>query len=185
MELGEWYIFWSGHQNGKSEGKKRLNQHDNLLSFWMKRKGWFWIWMNYFIGLKWKGFLHLLVTFTIYFLLLLLNAMPIFNCKVPFQNFFKSFVLKMPERFWKISTPICSLAKNIHHTLLSLVITFSPTLTLVFGTLTIIIIIIIIINHNIITQLCLEGLGTSPRSAMTNLFNSLGFCFTSHSLALI
>lgn len=70
----------------------------------------------------------------------------------------------------------------MHHTLLSLVISFSPTLTTAFGTLTII---IINNNHNIITQLCLEGLGTSPRSAMTNLFSSLGFCFTSHSLALL
>lgn len=34
-----------------------------------------------------------------FFLLLLLNAMPILNCKVPFQNLSKSFVLKMPERF--------------------------------------------------------------------------------------
>lgn len=136
---------------------------------------------------NWKAFYTYLILRPLkklgFFLLLLLNAMPIFNCKVPFQNLSKSFILKMTERFWKMSTLIRSLAKNIHDTLLSLVISFSPTLTPAFGTFTMII--INNNNNNIITQLCLEGLGTSPRSAMTNLFNSLGFCFTSHSLALL
>lgn len=81
-----------------------------------------------------------------------------------------------------MSTLLCSLAKNIHHTLPMLVISFSPTLAPDFGTFTII---INNNNNNIITQLCLEGLGTSPRSALTNLLKSLGFCFTSHSLALL